>query len=101
MDFLQGGPIVFKNAKVVTADRVFPGFVRVEEGRIAEVGEGEGPAEGVDFEGEHLIPGLIELHTDHLEQHYVPRPHVLWHAGSAVLSYDAQIAAAGITTVFD
>jgi len=26
---------------------------------------------------------------------------VMWHAGSAVLAYDAQIAAAGITTVFD
>jgi alpha-D-ribose 1-methylphosphonate 5-triphosphate diphosphatase len=26
---------------------------------------------------------------------------VTWHAGSAVLAYDAQIAAAGITTVFD
>ena len=24
-----------------------------------------------------------------------------WHAGSAALAYDAQIAAAGITTVFD
>ena len=31
----------------------------------------------------------------------MPRPRVFWHAGSAVMAYDAQIAAAGITTVFD
>ncbi len=31
----------------------------------------------------------------------MPRPAVVWHIGGAVLAYDAQIAAAGITTVFD
>ena len=56
---------------------------------------------GIDFQGDYLLPGLIELHTDHLESHYFPRRAVTWHAGSAVLAYDAQIAAAGITTVFD
>jgi len=47
------------------------------------------------------MPGLIELHTDHLEPHIMPRPSVDWHPMSAVLAYDAQIAASGITTVFD
>jgi alpha-D-ribose 1-methylphosphonate 5-triphosphate diphosphatase len=101
MEFLDGHPFIIRNAKIVTADRVFPGSVAIEDGRIAEVREGAGPGAGVDFEGDYLLPGLIELHTDHLETHFLPRPAVLWHAGSAVLSYDAQIAAAGITTVFD
>ena len=51
--------------------------------------------------GDTVIPGMIELHTDHLESHFAPRPHVRWHALSAVMAYDAQIASAGITTVFD
>jgi alpha-D-ribose 1-methylphosphonate 5-triphosphate diphosphatase len=68
---------------------------------IEEIGEDGSAGAGVDFQGDYLLPGLIELHTDHLESHYVPRPAVTWHAGSAVLAYDAQIAAAGITTVFD
>ena len=59
------------------------------------------PARESIFEGDYLLPGLIELHTDNLESHYVPRPAVKWHVGSAVLAYDAQIAAAGITTVFE
>ena len=56
---------------------------------------------GLDLGGDHLIPGLIELHTDHLESHFAPRPKVRWHPLGAVLAYDAQITASGITTVFD
>ena len=47
------------------------------------------------------MPGLIELHTDHLEQHLTPRPKVKWPTLSALMSFDAQIAASGITTVYD
>jgi alpha-D-ribose 1-methylphosphonate 5-triphosphate diphosphatase len=43
----------------------------------------------------------VELHTDHLEGHYAPRPKVRWNPIAAVQAHDAQIAASGITTVFD
>jgi alpha-D-ribose 1-methylphosphonate 5-triphosphate diphosphatase len=101
MEFHADDSLVFTNATVVTAERAFAGHVVVESGRIVEIGEGRGPREGIDCEGDYLLPGLVELHTDHLEAHYVPRPRVFWRAGSAVIAYDAQIAAAGITTVFD
>src|SRR5690606_30936536 len=67
----------------------------------AEIGEGKAPERGLDMAGDIIVPGLVELHTDHLEAHFAPRPHVRWHALSSVMAYDAQIAAAGITTVFD
>ena len=101
MEFLPGDPVLFANATIVAADRVFKGHVAVEGGRIVEVGEGGETRSAIDFDGDYLLPGLVELHTDHLEAHYMPRPAVMWHAGSAVLAYDAQIAAAGITTVFN
>src|SRR5271167_2978134 len=101
MEFLPGHPVLFANATIVASDRVFKGHVAVEGGRIVEVGEGGETRSAIDFDGDYLLPGLVELHTDHLEAHYMPRPAVMWHAGSAVLAYDAQIAAAGITTVFD
>ena len=101
MEFLPGDPVLFANATIVAADRVFKGHVAAEGGRIVEVGEGGETRSAIDFDGDYLLPGLVELHTDHLEAHYMPRPAVMWHAGSAVLAYDAQIAAAGITTVFD
>jgi alpha-D-ribose 1-methylphosphonate 5-triphosphate diphosphatase len=101
MDFRPMDPLVFANAAVVAADRTFLGHVVVADGRIVEIGEGEGPRGGVDCEGDFLLPGLVELHTDHLETHYMPRPQVVWRPASSVIAYDAQIAAAGITTVFD
>jgi alpha-D-ribose 1-methylphosphonate 5-triphosphate diphosphatase len=44
---------------------------------------------------------LIELHTDNLEKHLMPRPGVRWNIDAAFVIHDAQVAAAGITTVFD
>jgi alpha-D-ribose 1-methylphosphonate 5-triphosphate diphosphatase len=93
---------VLQNARVALADsRIEHGYVAVENGRIAEVGEGTAPLRGIDFGGDLLLPGLVELHTDHLEAHYMPRPKVHWDSVAAVISYDAQIATSGITTVLD
>lgn len=92
---------LIENARIVLADAVVQGWVAVTGSRIAEFGEGKAPERGLDLEGDYLIPGLVELHTDHLESHYAPRPTIRWHPLGAVLAYDAQIAASGITTVFD
>jgi alpha-D-ribose 1-methylphosphonate 5-triphosphate diphosphatase len=94
--------IVIGNARVVLADRVIEqGWVALADGRIAEIGEGKAPGGSEDARGDLLMPGLIELHTDHLESHYVPRPKVYWDPIAAVVSYDAQLATSGITTVLD
>ena len=66
---------VIGNARIVLADRVIErGWVALADGRIAEIGEGDAPAGSEDAGGDLIMPGLIELHTDHLEAHYVPRP---------------------------
>jgi alpha-D-ribose 1-methylphosphonate 5-triphosphate diphosphatase len=96
-----GESIVIENARVVLADAVVDGWIAIDGEQIAEVGTGRAPEHGIDLDGDLLTPGLIELHTDHLEQHLKPRPKVHWPALAAVVAYDAQIAASGITTVFD
>ncbi len=94
-------PKLFKNARMVLADEVASGSLTIDgDGRIAEIGS-TSEAQGHDCEGDFLLPGLIELHTDHLETHYAPRPRVRWNPVAAVQAHDAQIACAGITTVFD
>jgi alpha-D-ribose 1-methylphosphonate 5-triphosphate diphosphatase len=93
---------VIGNARVVLADRVIEhGWIAFADGRIAEIGEGTAPAGSADAQGDLLMPGLVELHTDHLEAHYVPRPKVFWDPIAAVVSYDGQLATCGITTVLD
>src|ERR1700748_2740909 len=93
---------VIGNAKVILADRVIErGWVAFADGRMADIAEGAAPAGSEDARGELLMPGLIELHTDHLEAHYVPRPKVFWDPIAAVVSYDGQLVTCGITTVLD
>ncbi|MEO1105118.1 MAG: alpha-D-ribose 1-methylphosphonate 5-triphosphate diphosphatase [Pseudomonadota bacterium] len=87
------------SVRLVLPDEVVDGHLVVEDGKIA--GFGSGPAGGEDLEGDFLIPGLVELHTDHLEVHVAPRPGVRWNITAAVQAHDAQIAASGITTVLD
>ncbi|WP_279479793.1 alpha-D-ribose 1-methylphosphonate 5-triphosphate diphosphatase [Aureimonas sp. SK2] len=91
---------VFTNARIVLDDEVLHGSVLVRDGRIADVSEGTA-RNGLDCAGDHILPGLVELHTDHLEGHYLPRPKVRWNIHAALQAHDAQVAGSGITTVFD
>ena len=87
------------NARLVLPDGVREGALRIEGGVIAEISDHvEG---GVDCDGDYVIPGLIDVHTDHVEKHLIPRPGVRYDYLGALLAQDAQVTGAGVTTVFD
>jgi len=92
--------LTLRNAQIVLADEIIHGSVQIKDGLIVDIVSGPSHV-GEDFDGDLLIPGLVEIHTDNLERHLMPRPKVRWPAMAALLSHDAEIAAAGITTVFD
>lgn len=92
---------IYANARIVLRDCVVDGSLSVVDGRIAAIDTGVTSVPAIDCGGDYLLPGLVELHTDNLEKHFMPRPKVNWHAGAAVMAHDAQMATAGITTVFD
>lgn len=92
--------MTLKNARVVLDDEIVSGSVTIRDGVIVDVDTGSSDV-GDDMEGDYLIPGLVELHTDHLESHYAPRPGVLWDSIAALQAHDVQVAGSGITTVFD
>lgn len=93
---------VISNARIVLSGEVLKGSLRIRDGLIADLQYGNsGVSSSEDWDGDWLLPGLIELHTDNLEKHFSPRPGVHWPGLPAVLAHDAQVAAAGITTVFD
>lgn len=94
---------VLTNARLVLDDRVVRGTVAFSDSGIESVEEGRSAAPGaIDVEGDFVAPGLIEMHTDNAEKHFEPRPGVIWpDALAAMLAHDSQLAAAGVTTVYD
>lgn len=93
---------IYTHGRLVLADRLLDGSLSVSDGHIAGIDPGRSGAPGaIDLEGDLLIPGVIDLHTDNLERQVEPRPNARWPSRSAMIAHDAQCAAAGITTVFD
>jgi alpha-D-ribose 1-methylphosphonate 5-triphosphate diphosphatase len=91
------------NATIVAASRIIEGgTVVVEDGTIIEVAP-RGYVAGervVDLGGRLLLPGLVDLHNDALEQEISPRPGAEFDPTFALLYLDRKLAAAGVTTEF-
>ncbi|HJS86022.1 MAG TPA: alpha-D-ribose 1-methylphosphonate 5-triphosphate diphosphatase [Acetobacteraceae bacterium] len=93
---------IITNAVLVLPDIAHHGTLIMRGGAIAEIQTGASAAPGaIDAEGDYLIPGVIDLHTDNLERQVQPRSNARWPSRSAVIAHDAQCAAAGVTTVLD
>lgn len=94
------GTLSLRNARIVLEDRIEEGDLDIVDGRVADASVPGAPV--LDCEGDYLIPGLIDLHTDNIEHHLHPRPAVRWpSATAAVLAHDWQLLGSGITTVLD
>lgn len=91
---------VLTNARIILPEATLHGTVLIRDGLIADISEGPSRT-GEDLDGDLLMPGLIELHTDNLERHIEPRPKVGWPHAAAIIAHDAELASVGITTVFD
>lgn len=90
--------MLISHAKIVTPTEVFEGALGVSDGHVASL---DSQAGGVDFAGDYLIPGLVDIHTDNLEKHFYPRPGVDWDPRSAAIIHDGQCVSVGVTTAFD
>lgn len=95
--------LIITNASIITRSEIVRGSLHAVDGSIRSVDASPcalPPA--IDLGGDLLIPGLIEIHTDNLEKHLMPRPEVLWPSPiAALMAHDGQICCAGITTVLD
>ena len=93
---------VMTRARLVLPGEVVTGTVVLRGGRIVDLDRAPSTlASAIDLDGDYLLPGLVELHTDNLERHAMPRPKVRFPMWGAVQAHDAEVACAGITTVFD
>jgi len=57
--------LLIKGGTLVTAERTFPADLRIEQGKIQEIGPGlqPGEAETVDARGKLILPGGVDPHT--------------------------------------
>ncbi|BCS89866.1 alpha-D-ribose 1-methylphosphonate 5-triphosphate diphosphatase [Pseudodesulfovibrio sediminis] len=95
--------IIIKNARILLRDAVITGSVKITNSFISAISQGScNVTNAIDFDGDYLMPGFVELHTDNLEQELEPRPGVFWPDPlTSVMAHDAQMVSAGITTVLD
>jgi len=88
------------NARVLAPEVTGATELAISDGLVADAA-GQG-ATVIDCEGDLLVPGLIDIHTDNIEHHFHPRPGVTWPSGvAAAVAHDSQLLASGITTVLD
>ena len=93
---------ILTNAKLVLPDAVLHGTLVLRDGLIADIQPGRSHAAGaLDLEGDYLIPGIVDVHTDNLERQVLPRANARWPSRSAMIAHDAQCVAAGVTTILD
>jgi len=94
--------LILTNAKLVLPSEVIQGTITFRNGLIDAIDQGRSQVpSAIDCQGDLVMPGLIELHTDNLERHIEPRPKVDWPHAAAILAHDGELASVGITTVFD
>lgn len=99
---------IIENAQVVVPNRVLPGHVVVDNGRISAVlpnhqslehSEGQEICR-VSARGRYVLPGLIDLHSDYWEKHWEPRRKTFLPSEYALTSLEAALMTTGITSIF-
>jgi alpha-D-ribose 1-methylphosphonate 5-triphosphate diphosphatase len=96
------------NAQIVLENKVITGCVRIAEGRIADIYEGEAPTELlqrpgceiIEAQGNLLLPGLIDVHCDAIEKEVQPRPNTLYPMDLALYELERKLVGNGITTMY-
>lgn len=87
--------------RVVTPEAVVDGGVRIEGEHIVDVGDIDDDADTViDADGRFILPGLVDIHGDDIENHLHPRSGARMALPMALASADRANVAAGITTKF-
>ena len=65
---------ILTNACLILPDAVLAGTLVLRDGRIHDISVGRSSAAGaLDLDGDYLIPGVVDVHTDNLERQVQPR----------------------------
>jgi alpha-D-ribose 1-methylphosphonate 5-triphosphate diphosphatase len=93
---------IFTNAILVLPNETMDATLVMRGDKVTAVERGRSAVPGaIDLDGDYLIPGVVDVHTDNLERQVLPRSLARWPSRSAMVAHDAQCAAAGLTTILD
>ena len=88
---------ILTNARLVLDGEVLHGTLIIEGGRIRDVQPGRSHhAAAIDLDGDLVIPGVVDVHTDNLERQVQPRTNARWPSRSAFLSIAGHSVAANM-----
>ena len=95
--------MILSGATIVTPSKLIEaGALVVRRGKIAEILDHPVPnrTDVVNSEGCFILPGLVDTHSDVIEDEIEPRRGALLPEQLVLLSLDARLASLGVTTVF-
>ncbi len=89
---------------IVTPDKVIEnGTISIDNGCIIEISAHTpsqiGPKD-IDAEGQWILPGIIDTHSDAIETEMQPRPRSMFPVESAYIELERKLAICGITTMY-
>ncbi|WP_281654664.1 alpha-D-ribose 1-methylphosphonate 5-triphosphate diphosphatase [Eggerthella sinensis] len=109
---MDNNSCIIRGGTVVCADRVLPECdVVVIDGRIAAIEPAGADFDAqpdatvgvlpvVDARGAYVVPGLVDIHSDYVENVASPRPSVVMDLSTSLYKADRELVAHGVTTIF-
>lgn len=96
---------LIQNAQIVTPESVLPAAsLLVRNGKIEEIYENGSETYHdipiINAQGQYLLPGLIDIHTDAIEKEIHPRPGANFPIDVAFRELERRMSGCGITTVY-
>ncbi|WP_316858357.1 alpha-D-ribose 1-methylphosphonate 5-triphosphate diphosphatase [uncultured Cohaesibacter sp.] len=89
------------NFRVILANEILDhGAIKIMDGKILEISRSPVSNPDIDGHGLLLMPGLIDLHGDMIEQEVEPRPQVTMPFELGIRDLDRRLKMSGITTAY-
>lgn len=92
--------LILKNIQAILDNRILSNAaIAIENGIIIDIVENQKISDGIDCHNSYCIPGLIDTHSDAIENDIFPRAGVAMDIDFALRAVEAKFTSAGITTV--
>lgn len=86
--------------RIIFEDRVSPGYLQIEDGRIVDILENFQGAADYDFGESYLMPGLVNIHSEYIARETVLHINQLFPFSKIFYDVESKFMLSGVTTLF-